>query len=350
MYRLRFATFFVFAAVFAVALFIGTEPSLGGSSFVFATGNKQQVVATQKSYPAVKVIPLQDSKEVFHDLRAPSSYKGKTTKYASMKNYRTYNAMLVKDRPTSNPTPASTPAPLEESYNETMRLAAIGAGAPNAPSRGVAGAQPVRLVPNAADRAGKDFLKWSGDLAGQGQYNATAQNGLPRHVLTTTVEKKEAEQRAPSPYAQAGVAPSYGQQQGYQPTSYQAPPPPANYNATNNRAVTSPTSTWQTSRTPFTYQKLDQKSRMTTPRLGSPSTNNASSFQMPQANNYAMVTSSAQQPEVTAQPLPEPSSSVAPEKTSNLVWKKQNIQEAATQSPSFPDPVIYPILNEQNKG
>ena len=82
---------------------------------------------------------------------------------------------------------------VENEYDTLIRLATIGAGAPNATTRWT-DAPKVRLVPNAADRLSNSALNWAALRSGGGSLNVTSKDAMPRYMMNTSYEMKKKQQ------------------------------------------------------------------------------------------------------------------------------------------------------------
>jgi len=285
------------------------------------------------------IYPLQDTDEALHDLRTGKKAPTITSPHGTQNNYRAYSPALYKGDPTPNQ-PASTM--FERTYDETMRLSSIGAGAPNATTRGT-NAPVLRNVPNMADRLTTKTLDLAGEVGGQGQTYATAKPGTPRYAMVTP---RERDKMAASHYRgqplsnlaasdQPIAVPTMtaGASVAAQPmpltsnngaTPYSSAPPviygpndvvPPDMTAPATAAPSAPTKMPPPS---FTYRKVDQSNGMTTPRLGSP-TSAETSVLIKQSNSYAM----ASQSNFTGYATPRPATEAG-----TLLWTAEDKAQA----------------------
>jgi len=343
----------------------------------------QRVVAART--PLVK--PLQETDDSFLDLRAGQRAPAINSAHSTQNNYRLYSPLLYSDTATKD----TQHGAIEGAYDETMRLTAIGAGVASINTRGTAAPQ-RRIVPNMADRAANATLTFAGDVGGQGQMNATATGGLPRHVITPLSQEARASnanyrgqplsqlaasnESIPVPLmASTGNAPVIYPTPSASPSVPVISGPTGAYSLTNNTMGYVPPSAVPTKfgqeipvvtgagsnapavttkpAQPYTYKKIDQSKGFTTPRLGSPTT---STIQIPQTNSYAMASADSQTFFGTRTPMRKSSETgtllwtnddedqaTAPEATATPVQEKETTPLASSNKP-----VIYPVVSANN--
>lgn len=279
-----------------VATSLASREESGLSSRLRALRNKNRLTPSRVTERQPLIKPLQESNDALYDLRATPRIPVPSSKqHSTVTNFKTVSPAVYIDPPSSK-------TAVERAYDESMRLSTIGAGAPNATTRGT-NAPRVRNVPNMADRITTDMLKDAGDLAGQSQINASARSGYPRRTLVTSRDKDvraashyrgqplsslSAQASAPTPLTNLGtvsdpyrVAPPiiYGPND---PIPVAAPTVPVTTPATEPVPVVN-----AQPKEVFTYQKIDQSSSMTTPRIGPPSSRD--SLRIKQPSTYAII-------------------------------------------------------------
>jgi len=305
-----------------------------------------RVVPTRE--PLIK--PLQENGEALHDLRTGTKAPAMLTPHSSIYNHKSVSPALYTNSSPEQKQP--DPYLVEKPYNEAMRLSAIGAGNPNAMTRGQDNAPRLRNVPNMADRVTTKMLNGAGDLAGQSGVNNPTAPGLPRR---TSVSSRDVDKTASSNYRGQPLATlsTYDQPipvptQASAPTSFGQPlpltgapaadpynvAPPVIYGANdtlpNNAAPqTPPVKTVA----PFVYKKIDHSQGMTTPRLGSPSSSQTS-IRIQQQNAYAMASAMSQ---MNFKGYVPPRAAT---ETGTLLWvPESNTAQNQTES-SYEDPII----------